>query len=106
MLITEYDFDMLSHTSCVWDERLLGQEGRFENVTEGCDAHIFPPSGGIAYWLEGGWTVVILVKEFLSVRGYRFDVLVDLRDEDAEHNFVLVTDYRSERWRERERRGI
>lgn len=87
--MTDADFGMMTEDA-VW---VKGSA----HIIDALEPHD-PESGpsldyAMAYWLEPGWTTVLMAKAFLQAQGEPFDLFYDHEGTDGTGSWVLLTDY-------------
>lgn len=87
MTMTSDDFDRLVSVHTAWGEHLWTSSDRFELTgTDQTIRYIWAN----AYWVEGGWASVILMRSYLDALGTPYQVVWDTGDDPG---YVVLTDY-------------
>jgi hypothetical protein len=94
------DFDHLTVSSTNWAStkdtwlKQITEDGRFEMYGKGRTYDEMP---GLhwkrAYWLEDGYTSVVLAKAFLAGEQYNYELVWDLAEDGS---WVILTDFGGE----------
>ena len=92
MEITEQDFDLLTTTSMQWGVDWTDQEPRFEMMP---GQGVMRYDWAYAYWLND-YASVILARHFLDVCE---DLPLQIAYDTISEDFVIVTNYATESWR-------
>lgn len=102
------DFDRLCTTSMQWAGHKWESYGnRFENTTAGGEPQTSQDWSGwqlkMAYWVGDSWISVMLVRAYLSGLGSScgMEILWDPGSDDTPGEFVVLTDYETESWKNR-----
>ena len=94
MIVTAYDFDLLTNTSMEWSP-FVDQVARFEKIWPADGPGVDPwwrLDWARAYWVGDQWATVLFARSFLDSIGEPCEVVWDLA-ENPDCQFVILTNY-------------